>query len=79
MRTFVVLGMASLALNLVTTSANAKGGEPGGFKTDKGAAAVSCAGIVKAKYCGGQCKSGSPAEAKAKAQLAVCIQNGGKL
>jgi hypothetical protein len=34
---------------------------------------------VQTKYCGGLCQSGSPAEAKANAQLAVCIQNGGKL
>jgi hypothetical protein len=79
MRTFVVLGMASLALSLVTSSANAKGGEAGGTKTNNGAVATSCAGIVQARYCGGLCKSGSPAEAKAHAQLAVCIQNGGKL
>jgi hypothetical protein len=78
MRTFVTLGMA-LALSLAASSANAKGGEAGGFKTAKGDVATSCAGIVQAKYCGGLCKSGSPAEAKAHAQLAVCIQNGGKL
>ena len=79
MRIFVALGMASLALSLAASSANARAAEAGGSKTNSGAVAASCKGLVQTKYCGGLCQSGSPAEAKANAQLAVCIQNGGKL
>jgi len=76
MRTFVALGMASLALSFATTSANA--GHAGGVGF-KGSVAVSCDALVQNKYCGGHCKGGSPEQAQARAALGVCMQNGGKL
>jgi hypothetical protein len=79
MRALVALGMASLALGLATSSANAKGAEAYGSKTNAGDVTVTCRTLVNAKYCAGkQCAPGA-AEATARSHMGACIQNGGKL
>ena len=79
MRTLVALGMASLALGLAASSANAK--NAGAYSEGKngGEMAVTCRALVNAKYCGGRECAVGPAQAQAQAHMGACIQNGGKL